>query len=98
MKTLYKITLFCALLFCASVVLAQQAEQLKKGIEFYHQGKNDEAIKILKKLSKDKNLQDAATIWNYLGMAYFKKRDFKNAFIALEKAVEISPQNGKFSA
>lgn len=96
MKTLYKITLFCALLFPASVVFAQQDEQLKKGIEFYHQGKNDEAIKILEKLSKEKNFQDAATALNYLGMAYLEKSDYKKARKALERAVEISPQNAAF--
>lgn len=95
MKILYKTALLFVLLFSASNIFAQQPE-LQKGIELYLQGKNNEAIATLEKLSKVKNVADQATILNYLGMAYLKKPDLKKARKTLEKAVELSPQDAAF--
>lgn len=97
MKTLYKITLFFTVLFSAISIFAQQTE-LQKGIELYRQGKNDEAIAVLEKLSKVKNVKDEANILNYLGLAYLQKPDLKKARKVLEKAVELDPQNAAFRA
>lgn len=92
MKTLYKITLFFALIIAASNIFAQQT-QLENGIQLYKQGKNSEAIAVLERLSKQKEAKTDAKVWNYLGLAYIEQNDFKKARKVLEQAVSLSPQN-----
>ena len=57
-----------------------------RGIALYQQGKNDEAIKILREAAKRYNNLRA---WHYLGLALEKKGDPKEARKAHEKAVKL---------
>jgi TonB family protein len=90
MKILYIITLTLTVL--ANTIFAQQIE-IEKGIELYKQGKNQEAIKIFEKLSKQKDTKTEIKVWNYLGLAYLENGDLKKARKALEKADKLSPNN-----
>src|ERR1044071_6009970 len=94
MKTLYKVTLFLILLFSAVNIFAQMTRE--KGIELYEQKKYSEAISVLQKLSKQKETKTDALVWNYLGLAYVDSDDLKRGRKALEKAVELNPQNSAF--
>lgn len=90
MKTLYKITLLCALLFSASAVFAQQTER-EKGFEFYDKGEYQKAVETLQKVveanEEDKNA------WLYLGMSHAHLRKQSLAVKALKKADKISAKN-----
>lgn len=66
----------------------------EKGMELYRQGKDSEAINLLKSASKT-NKKDAE-IWNYLGLAYINTDKFKDARKSLEKAVKFSPQSAVY--
>ena len=95
MKTLYKITLFFVLLVCAANAFAQQTGR-EKAIELYRQAKYSEAADILQRLSKAKETKTDALIWNYLGLTYLETGELKKARKALEKAVDLNPQNADF--
>ena len=94
MKTFYKITLFCAMLFSVSNVVAQMTRD--EGIERYRQAKYSEAISILQRLSKQKETKKDAMVWNYLGLSYLESGELKKARKALEKAVGLNPQSSAF--
>ncbi|MCA1625078.1 MAG: TonB family protein [Acidobacteria bacterium] len=92
MKTFFRFTLLFASFVFANGVFAQQIER-EKGIELYKQGKNNEAVTILEKASKQKESGNDAVVWNYLGLAYLEKGDLKKGRKALEKAVKLKPQD-----
>src|SRR5205085_3720729 len=58
-----------------------------RGIELYQQGNYKEAIKLLKKASKNDKMNVAA--WQFLGLALKQQGDQKGAQKALEQAVEL---------
>lgn len=63
---------------------AQQSEETKRGIEFYNQGNDAEAIKLLKEAAeKDKNDIEARY---YLGLTYARSGKTKDASKAFEQA------------
>ena len=76
-------------------VFAQQAER-ERGIELYKQGKNNDAIQVLKIVSKQKETKTDGEVWNYLGLAYLNQDKTKDARKALEKAVKLNPQSSVF--
>lgn len=84
------ISIFTFVLMFANFTFAQTERE--KGIEFYKQGKNKEAVAVLERASKQKDTKTDAEIWNYLGLAYIKTGDAKKAIKALEKAVDFNPQ------
>lgn len=63
------------------------------GITQYLAGKNSEAISSLALAVKQNDFKANGEVWNYLGLAYAKGNDYKNARKALEKAVKLSPTN-----
>lgn len=63
------------------------------GITQYLAGKNSEAISSLALAVKQNEFKSNGEIWNYLGLAYTKGNDHKNARKALERAVKLSPTN-----
>ncbi len=95
-----KLLLVCACLVCAGThteLRAQPAptqETLQlvsadttRGIELYQQGNIDEAIKLLKKASKE--TPGDVNAWQFLGLAYKQQGDQKSARKALETAVYL---------
>src|SRR5688572_15626485 len=62
------------------------ADETARGIALYEQGRNDEAIKILRKAAERYNNLRA---WHYLGLALEKKGDAKEARKAHEKAAKL---------
>ncbi len=95
MNTLSKI-LFIILLTAGAALAQADGDELQKAIAMYRQGSNDQAIKVLEGLSKVKNFSDAATVQNYLGLAYLEKDELKKARKAFSKAIKMSPQNAVF--
>ncbi len=92
MKTLYKVTLFCALLFSASAVFAQESER-EKGFAFYDKGEYQKAVETLQKVV-EANEKDRKA-WLYLGMSQFKspgKSKPAKAFKAADKISEPEMQ------
>jgi len=87
MKTLYKITLFCALLFSASIVFGQQSER-EKGFEFYEKGEYQKAVETLQKVV-EANEKDRKA-WLYLGMSQFKSPGKSKPAKAFKAAAKIS--------
>ena len=88
------LTIF-TLLF-VSAVFAQTERD--KGIELYKQGENSEAIKVLKKASKEKETKNDAEVWNILGLAYIKDNEIKEARKSFDKAVELDIYNSGYRA
>ena len=84
--------IFTAVLFFISSVFAQTERD--KGIEFYRQGKNKEAVTVLEKASK--NAKADAEVWNYLGLAYTQNKAYKKAVKAFEKAVAAGARNATY--
>lgn len=66
------------------------------GIELYLAGKNSEAITSLAQAVKQNEFKNNGEVWNYLGLAYTKGNDYKNARKALEKAVRLPPANSTY--
>lgn len=95
MKTLYKITLFIALLAFAANVFAQTSER-ERGIELYKKGDYAAAAAALEKVSRQADAKNDGDVWNYLGLAYAGEREFKKAGKALENAVKLKPENAEF--
>lgn len=60
-----------------------------QGIKLYDQGNTEEAIKVLKKIVKDR--QDDVDAWYHLGLAYFHHDKLKDARKAFEMAVRLRP-------
>lgn len=83
-------TLLASLVFMLPL-FAQTA--LHPGITQYLAGKNSEAISSLAWAVKQNEFKSNAEIWNYLGLAYTRGNDYKNARKALERAVKLSPTN-----
>lgn len=93
MRMFYKICLI--MIFAALVNLSAFAQtEREKGIRFYKEGKNKEAIAVLEKESK-KAKTDAET-WNALGLAYFKEESTKKAIKAFEEAVDLNQANAVY--
>ncbi len=95
MKMLYKIAAPLVLVISFAGFAASQTER-EKGVGLFKQGKTKEAIAILEKAGKQKQYQDDAEIFNYLGLAYAKNNDLKRARKNLEKAVNINQQNADY--
>ncbi|MGH9821046.1 MAG: TonB family protein, partial [Pyrinomonadaceae bacterium] len=53
-------------------------------------------INLLSSAVKQKEFKANATMWNYLGLAYIKAKDYKKARKALEKAVDLASDNSAF--
>ncbi len=89
MKTLYKITLFCVLLFSASTVFVQEVQsEREKGFEFYDKGEYQKAVETLQKVVEiNKNDRKA---WLYLGMSQFKSPGKSKPAKAFKAADKIS--------
>lgn len=86
--TIKLISLFLLIVFCVCVKssFAQQSEETKRGIEFYNQGKDKEAIELLKTATK-RNKEDIEA-WHYLGLSYSRSGKKKDANRAYENAVK----------
>jgi TonB family protein len=88
MKTLYKITLFCALLFSAGAVFAQQTER-EKGIELYKKGSFKESVAVLGKFVK--STPNDAEARTFLALSQMKIGKLKEAAKMLDKSLELNP-------
>ncbi len=88
MKTLYNITLLCALLFSASVIFAQNSDR-EKGIEFFKKGSYKESVETLKKAVKV--APDDVQAQTFLGMSQLKIGKLKDAEKTLGKSLELNP-------
>jgi tetratricopeptide (TPR) repeat protein len=75
----------------AGSVLSAQQPADHPGVEFYKQGKIDQAIASLEAATNNKQYSSSGEIWNFLGLAYFAKDDLKQARRAFERAVKLSP-------
>jgi len=67
-----------------------RSPELESGIKLVTQNKNAEAVEILKQATT-KSKEDAEA-WYYLGFAYIKTGDMKNAVSNLEKATLLQPR------
>jgi len=94
-KTFYKTILIGGLILAFATFTFAQTER-DKGIEFFKQGKNKEAVAALEKASNE--AKSDAEVLNYLGLAYVKSKDLKKAVKAHEKAVALSPQSAVYRA
>ena len=94
MKTLYKIIMFCTLLFSANVVFAQQTER-EKGIELYNKGKYQSAVETLQEVVKTD--QEDKKAWLYLGMSQARLKKQSQAEKSFKKADKISVKNKESS-
>jgi len=65
--------------------------EYEKGIELYRQGKDKEAVAALEKASKQSKTD--AEVWNYLGLASMKIKDYKKAIKAFDNAADLNRQN-----
>ena len=89
MKRLYKITLFCALLFSASTIFAQQQTDREKGFELYKKGSYKESAAVLEKFVKaTPNDSEART---FLALSQLKIGKVKDAVKMLDKSLELNP-------
>lgn len=81
-----KLFSLCLILLCfyVSSSFARQSDETKRGIEFYNQGNDKEAIELLKAATK-KNKQDIEA-WHYLGLAFERSGKIKDAGKAYETA------------
>ncbi len=68
--------------------------EFKDGVKFYKQGANDKAIKALKEASKKE--KNNAEMWNYLGLAYVKKRELGKAKKAFKKTLKLKPSSSEY--
>ena len=73
--------------------LATEAELNTYGYQLLQQGKNDEAIKIFRKNTKDH--PDSWNVWDSLGEACGIKGEKENAIKYYSKAYEMAPDNQK---
>jgi Flp pilus assembly protein TadD len=64
-----------------------------RGIGLFNQGDFTRAAAVLEEASSEPGGKTDARLWNYLGLAYLKKVEIKNARTALEKAVKLEPGN-----
>ena len=87
----YLSSLFFVLILLVGQVFAQTAAH--PGVDLYLAGKNSEAINSLSQAVSQKEYKSNGEIWNYLGLAYIKGNDYKQARKALEKAVKLSSTN-----
>ena len=87
MKTLYKITLFFALLFAANSIFAQPETEREKGFEFYNKGEYQNAVETLGKIVETDEKDRKS--WLYLGMSYARLKNEKQAVKAFKKADKI---------
>ena len=94
MKKIAPLTLLFVLIFAINVLFAQKS--VHPGIDLYLAGKNAEALVSLSRAVKQKEFEANGEVWNYLGLAYIKNIDYKNAKKALEKAVKLTPENSVY--
>lgn len=95
MNIIFRLIVLFSFLISAALISAQPNER-DRGIEFYKQGKNKEAISILEKAARQPEFKDDAELWNYAGLAYAANDDNKKARKALEKAVKLQPERSAF--
>src|SRR5438128_2165003 len=92
-----KTILILPIIFLLALQLCAQTTPTEHpGILLYKQGKYDDAIRSLSDAVKQKDTKADASIWNYLGLAYFETNDYKNALKALKKAADIDPNNSSY--
>lgn len=75
------------------VIAANSQQEVHPGVKLYQEGKNAEAVRSLAQAVKQNEFKSNGEVWNYLGLAYTKGNDYKNARKALEKAVKLLPTN-----
>jgi len=96
MKRLYKITLFCALLFSASAVFAQEVSEREKGFEFYDKSEYQKAVETLQKVVEI-NKKDRKA-WLYLGMSQLKSPGKSKPAKAFKAADKINDADAETDA
>jgi tetratricopeptide (TPR) repeat protein len=87
MKKIYNVTLFCGLLFAASVCFAQSESELEKGVGFYDGGEYQKAVDVLQKVVEADEKDRKA--WLYLGMSEANLKNKSNAVKAFKRAFKI---------
>lgn len=75
-----------------------QSNPRDAAIRHYVEGRNPEAIESLKGLIKQAKYSNDAELIEYLGLAYLKTPDNKDARKMLEKAVKLEPSNATYRA
>ncbi|MGB7921612.1 MAG: TonB family protein [Pyrinomonadaceae bacterium] len=72
------------------------SDDTARGIKLYKQGATEEAIKLLKKVVKER--RDDADAWYYLGLAYHREGRMGEALPAFEKVVGLRPESASAHA
>ena len=89
MKKLYKILFLSAVVFLSANNLFAQTDR-ETGIELYENGDYKAAAETLLKVTEaDKTDKDA---WLYLGMSFFKLKNYNQAVAAFEQGSKIIPK------
>jgi TonB family protein len=84
--------LILIILFSTIFVFAQTNRD--KAIDLYKQNKTDEAIVSLEKELVQNPKDDV--VWNYLGLAYLKKENYKESQKSFEKATKLNPKDSTY--
>ena len=95
--THHKILLSTAVILSAALNLFAQTER-EKGIEFFKNGNDAEAIRLWNQASKQTAYKNDAEIWNYIGLAYINQNKAKDGRKAFENAVKYAPQSSVYRA
>lgn len=86
------------LLLFGVLSLSGQPKAPHPGILLFEQGKHAEAVSTLEKAKDQAEYKADSAIWNYLGLSYIEINDYTKARKALEKAVELSPDNSIYTS
>ena len=68
----------------------EEDKDLAQGIEFFKQGKYDQAIESFKKVIE--KFPSNPDVYYNLGLSYLRSRDINQAITAFEKVIEINPE------
>lgn len=95
-KNQFSLVTIIIVALCISLFIlpAQAAEQsatdlVSQGIQLFRDGKDKEAIQVLKEASKGQ--KENADLWHFLGMAQYRTNQMKDAVKSFQKAIKLRP-------
>lgn len=77
--------------FCSTLFAGESTQNLyEQGIGLIRQKRYDEAIQVLEKALENRDVQNQAPIYYFIGLAQYSKEEYENAISTLETAMDIS--------